>query len=134
ATPTSGTYRPSSPLSAFNGASTNAAGAWTLTIADGFNLDTGVLQNWTLTVTTASVPPNSLDANHNGVPDECECATCGGDMTGDSVVDGADIAPFVTSFLGTYSRCADMDNTGALTGDDLTAFVDKLLTTDGPCP
>ncbi len=43
-----GTYRPSSPLSAFSGE--NSAGTWTLSIIDYFTEDTGRLDNWRLEI------------------------------------------------------------------------------------
>ncbi|HEY1040508.1 MAG TPA: zinc-dependent metalloprotease family protein [Bacteroidia bacterium] len=49
-----GTYQPQTPLSAFNGQDPN--GTWTLTIADGANLDGGSLDGWGLEIcTTTSV-------------------------------------------------------------------------------
>ncbi|MFL5734392.1 MAG: proprotein convertase P-domain-containing protein, partial [Chloroflexia bacterium] len=51
--PAAGTsYRPSSPLSGFNGQSAN--GTWTLTISDNAGADTGTLNAWALRVTTGS--------------------------------------------------------------------------------
>ncbi|RZJ71772.1 reprolysin-like metallopeptidase [Flavobacterium sp.] len=44
----SGTLKPSSPLSVLNGS--NSAGTWTLRVADGFNLDGGTLNSWSLNV------------------------------------------------------------------------------------
>ena len=45
-----GTYRPSNPLSAFDGQ--NANGAWTLIIHDNANLDGGSLNGWSLQICT----------------------------------------------------------------------------------
>ncbi|MFM7016847.1 MAG: reprolysin-like metallopeptidase [Bacteroidota bacterium] len=47
-----GTYQPQTPLSIFNGI--NAAGIWTLTVADGANQDGGSLDGWGLEICTNS--------------------------------------------------------------------------------
>ena len=51
APPYTGSFRPQSPLSVLNGIS--AAGTWRLEVADMANADTGTLDSWTLTLTTA---------------------------------------------------------------------------------
>ena len=45
-----GTYSPSSPLSAFNGLQAN--GTWSLLVADWYNVDTGTLNSWSINVCT----------------------------------------------------------------------------------
>lgn len=45
----SGSYTPSNPLSAFDGA--NPQGTWTLRIEDVFSIDGGALENWCLSIT-----------------------------------------------------------------------------------
>jgi subtilisin-like proprotein convertase family protein len=45
-----GTFAPSSPLSAFNGG--NASGTWTLLAADFSNVDTGTINSWSVQVCT----------------------------------------------------------------------------------
>ena len=45
-----GTFSPSSPLSAFNGGQAN--GTWTLSVEDFFNVDTGTLNSWFVQVCT----------------------------------------------------------------------------------
>lgn len=50
ASPTTGTYAPTNPLSAFAGLDT--AGDWTVLIADFFAADTGVLNDWSITLCT----------------------------------------------------------------------------------
>lgn len=63
-----------------------------------------------------------------------DCGTCSGDMNGDARVDGDDIAGFVATYLGAYSACADMDQSGApLDSEDVTAFVDRLLNGASSC-
>ncbi len=50
--PFTGSFRPASPLSAFDGG--NANGTWTLEMTDVEPIfDSGILQNWTLTITTS---------------------------------------------------------------------------------
>ena len=51
-----GTFQPVNALSVFNGE--DAQGIWTLTIADGFNIDGGSLNNWAIEICGVScVPP-----------------------------------------------------------------------------
>ncbi len=62
ASPTTGTYAPENPLSAFNGLEMN--GDWTLVIIDFFNGDIGTLNNWSMEFCMAealSVANNELD-------------------------------------------------------------------------
>jgi hypothetical protein len=66
----------------------------------------------------------SQDANRNGVPDECECV---GDITGDGVVDGADLATMLGNWGG--SGVGDLDGSGTVDGADLAT----LLGAWGPC-
>jgi subtilisin-like proprotein convertase family protein len=54
---TGGSFRPISPLSAFDGDS--SAAAWQLRILDQAGLDSGRLGSWTLTLSTAAVPEPS---------------------------------------------------------------------------
>jgi subtilisin-like proprotein convertase family protein len=61
-TPTSGTFSPANPLSAFNGLS--AQGNWNIAIVDFFAQDTGFLNSWGLEICTSSslsVADNSID-------------------------------------------------------------------------
>lgn len=69
------------------------------------------------------------DHNHDGVPDSCQCA---GDVVGNGVVDGADLAAVLTVW-GTdgaiYPR-ADTNADGLVDGTDLAV----VLGSWGPCP
>jgi formylglycine-generating enzyme required for sulfatase activity len=70
------------------------------------------------------------DTNSNGVPDSCDPAPCPGDVTGDGVVDGVDLA----TVLGAWGAAgldiaADVNGDGLVEGKDL-AFV---LSAWGPC-
>jgi len=47
-----GTYQPSSALSAFDGE--NSAGTWTLSVVDVFDADTGQLNSWSLVISVAT--------------------------------------------------------------------------------
>ncbi|WP_264511522.1 reprolysin-like metallopeptidase [Flavobacterium sp. N1719] len=59
-----GTYAPSSPLSAFNNLAAN--GNWTLYAADFYNTDTGTLNSWGIEVCTAVVQLNNDTYNLDG--------------------------------------------------------------------
>ncbi|MFO0909702.1 MAG: proprotein convertase P-domain-containing protein [Isosphaeraceae bacterium] len=59
--PFTGSFTPEQPLSAFNGIVPN--GTWTLLAYDSVSSDVGVIQNWSLTITTtASDPSTTTDA------------------------------------------------------------------------
>lgn len=60
------------------------------------------------------------------------CATCLGDVSGDSQRDGEDIQAFINA-LGSANGCADYDTNGVVNELDVDGFVDDLLITD-PCP
>lgn len=67
----------------------------------------------------------------------CDCilfCSCYGDMNGDAKLNGLDIAAFVDCFVGYYwspipvaCACADVDESGSFSPDDLTLFVGRLL-------
>lgn len=81
----------------------------------------------------------SADVNANGVPDECECVTCPGDTTGNGMTDGADIQRFVSccvagTLAGPGCRCANMNGDGAVSGADVSLFVDKVIGAGDPDP
>jgi hypothetical protein len=70
-----------------------------------------------------------VDADSNGVPDSCECP---GDVTGNDLVDGVDLAAILGAWGtdGQNQYDCDIDNDGIVNGQDL-AFV---LGGWGPCP
>jgi hypothetical protein len=70
-----------------------------------------------------------VDADSNGVPDSCECP---GDVTGNDLVDGVDLAAILGAWGtdGQNQYDCDIDNDGIVSGTDL-AFV---LGGWGPCP
>lgn len=81
----------------------------------------------------------STDVNTNLVPDECECATCTGDMNGNSHVDGDDIAAFIPCYMSGTSttagcHCADLTTDVVVNDADVSAFADKLLGMGHPDP
>ncbi|MFO0972690.1 MAG: hypothetical protein U1A27_04510 [Phycisphaerae bacterium] len=79
----------------------------------------------------------SLDVNADGVPDECECVTCLGDLTGNSKADGADVQAFVGCLLSPSApgcMCGDMNSNGAVELLDVSPFVDRLLGRSDPLP
>ncbi len=59
-----GTYAPSSPLSAFNGLAAN--GTWTLYAADFYNQDIGTLNSWAIEVCTSVIQLNNETYNLDG--------------------------------------------------------------------
>ncbi len=80
----------------------------------------------------------AADAETNGTPDECEgaplCATCLGDLTGDNVVCGNDVQPFIATFIaGTALPCADFNANGTMDAADLNGFINKLLFGPNSC-
>src|SRR5262249_36134467 len=128
----SGTYRSAVTggglLSSFNGQ--NAQGAWSLRVVDTTTGGVGTVSSWTMNVIVPNAPPTSLDANSNGIPDECEgnCTTCRGDFDGSHLVDAGDIQGFVGAYLaGTYNACADINHDNTISDTDLNAFISFLL-------
>jgi PKD repeat protein len=59
--PTVGTYNPANPLSVFNGL--ESAGDWTISITDSWNVDTGMLNDWSFEIcgNLLSVEENEFD-------------------------------------------------------------------------
>ena len=100
-TPLVGTYRPSSPLSAFRGMSASAAnGTWKLHIQDTGPQDTGSFNCGVLTVKPFASGP-SLDLNGDGVVDLLDLlflsknwglATANCDLNSDGTVNDADLS------------------------------------------
>lgn len=77
------------------------SGDWVLTVRDEGALDTGVLNGWSLIVTTTL--PFSQDCNDDGTPDECQLAgndcnsdgvpdDCEPDCNGNGIADECDVA------------------------------------------
>ena len=76
----------------------------------------------------------------------CDCieqtCECPGDVNGDGIINGLDIAGFVRCFLGIplpgdNCACVDVDENGVYDGMDIVVFVDLILTkarcNDTPC-
>ena len=81
------------------------------------------------------------DANANGVPDRCECATnpglpscCLGDIVNDRTVNGADLGTLLAYWgpvtSGAFSIASDLNSDGRVDGSDLGT----LLAYWGMCP
>ncbi len=81
------------------------------------------------------------DANANGVPDGCECATnpglptcCIGDIVNDGAVNGADLGTLLAYWgpvtSGAFSIASDLNSDGRVDGSDLGT----LLAYWGTCP
>ena len=81
------------------------------------------------------------DANTNGVPDICECAThpelgacrCAGDIVTDGTVNGADLGTLLAYWgpanSGAFSQASDINHDGQIDGSDLGV----LLSNWGTC-
>jgi len=63
---------------------------------------------------------SSADANGNGIPDECELAP--GDVNGDGVVSGEDLAILLDAW-GTANPIADVNHDGVVSGEDLAILL-----------
>jgi len=119
--PTSGTYQPAQPLSAFNGQ--DASGTWTITVQDHVGQDVGTLTHW--------------DMNING-PGACGpvCDSADFDCDGDTGTD-FDIEAFFRCLAGTCpgngcANDADFNNDGDTGTDaDIEAFFRILA--GAPC-
>jgi hypothetical protein len=78
--------------------------------------------------------PGANDCNANNIPDVCEpgCSSCPGDLSGDGLVDGDDVAAFVACVFGDIPcPCSDIDGDGmdatCDADDDFAAFVALLI-------
>jgi hypothetical protein len=71
----------------------------------------------------------SLDANTNGIPDECEVPpTCAPDLTGNGIVDVDDLLTVINSW-GVKGGAGDVTGNGIVDVDDLLAVINAW----GPC-
>lgn len=120
-TPENAPGMPFSPggLSAFDGLDPN--GEWTISVSDGFELDSGTLLSW------------SLQISHLGQVCGAVGCNCFGDVTGDSVVNGNDISGFSACIIsgGAGCACADLDHSGTPAMADIPLFVSGVLS--GSC-
>jgi len=75
------------------------------------------------------IAAGAIDDNADGVPDSCQCF---GDITGNRLVDGIDIAILISAWGGGGSGefDADLDQNGLVDGRDLAI----VLSTWGACP
>jgi Dockerin type I domain len=67
------------------------------------------------------------------------CGTCAGDLTGDGLVNGNDVACFVSQLLSGSSSCgndacADMNGDGEVSIADVSLFSSALLNSSAMCP
>jgi hypothetical protein len=69
----------------------------------------------------------SLDADADGVPDEC--GTCTGDFDGDRAVNGLDLGVLLAAW-GSAQPAPDLNSDGTVNGQDLGV----LLAAWGACP
>lgn len=92
---------------------------------------------------TGKVCAENIITNPDGTIDVCcDCITpacqCPGDVNGDGLVNGLDIAGFVRCFMGTslpvdHCECADMNGDLLVDLADVQPFVDRLLYGDASC-
>jgi len=66
-------------------------------------------------------PASATDADGDLVPDECESVL--GDLDGDGVVNGSDLAILLTSFGSCTGCAADLDGDGQVTAADLAILI-----------
>ena len=132
-----GTLRPTGSLASLRGLAPQ--GTWSLVASDGVAGDSGQITAACIEITTAPdcngngiadsadiAAGTSVDADLNGVPDECGCSA---DFDGNGAVNGADLA----QLLGAWGACAacgfDLTGDGQVLGDDLAV----LLSSWGAC-
>ena len=71
------------------------------------------------------------DVNNNGIPDPCELPVCPGDVTGNGVVDGVDLAAILGSWGSSGGKFpTDINLDGVVNGADLS----YVLSSWGACP
>lgn len=133
----SGVLRPAGQLASLRGRAPQ--GAWTLVVRDDVAGDVGSLLAACIELDTAPDcngngvadavdigSGSSIDADGDGVPDECGCVA---DLNGDGAVNGADLA----QLLGAWGPCtgcgADLTRDGQVAGDDLAI----ILSSWGAC-
>jgi hypothetical protein len=63
-----------------------------------------------------------IDGNSNGIPDSCE-TSCPGDVNGDGLVDGADLAAVLGSWGLSGASTADCNQDGFVDGSDLAILL-----------
>jgi len=132
-----GSLRPSAALSAFAGGAPQ--GVWTLTVTDGIGGDAGSVAIACIELVTAPdcntngtadstdiASGTSLDADGDGVPDECGCRA---DLDGDGVVGGSDLAALLGAWGACASCAADLTGDGSVFADDLAI----VLSSWGAC-
>ena len=94
-------------------------GIWQLQISDQQSGDQGTFISACLRLEVAT------DCDGDGVPDDCSCQ---GDLDGDGVVGGADLAAML-GYWGTNDPAADLDGDELVGGADLS----RLLGNWGSC-
>ena len=92
-----GTYKPSNPLSGFDGESRQ--GTWTLTVADAFSIDGGSLNSWGIEICVV----NATDPK---------------DLNADGSVDSLDIGVLMSRW-GSNNAAADLNADGTVNSADL---------------
>lgn len=113
---------PAGGLAAFDGQ--DAFGTWTLLASDIVAADVGSVLDWELIIDSGQPCVGG------------EACNCFGDLTGDLVVDGRDVNAMAACIVsgGPNCGCGDMNHSGGVTSDDVTAFVTAVLTSTCGAP
>ena len=107
----SGRLRPHESFATLLGTESN--GIWFIDIQDLQSGDSGSFAS------AALIFEIEEDCNGDGVADTC---TCAGDLTGDDVIDGADLADLLSRW-GQNGGAGDLDGDGLIGGGDLTILL-----------
>lgn len=88
--------------------------------------------------TTSTLGDIGNPGAYTAIPCAPTCGTCAADADGNSTLDIDDIDDFVACTLADTLEagclCADMDDSGAVNGADVQAFVTTLIGSAGACP
>lgn len=88
--PTGPSYRPQQPLSAFDGQ--NAAGTWTLNVADISSFDATTLNSWSLIIKEPVTPVANSDTASVSAAGSATVPVTGNDMDADGTINPATVA------------------------------------------
>jgi hypothetical protein len=131
------------PLATYNALKASGGGNVAIAMTPSSNMNAtkcGSTPTYIRVTVTYGKPPHSLDADNDGIPDECQSPhPCAGDMNCDGATTFADIDGFVEALSGesawTGGPCAwlngDTNADGGVTFADIDGFVARIGTT---CP
>jgi len=133
--PYTASYKPNSPLSAFDGQISN--GTWTLNVSDRASQDTGSVRTFSLIITTYSCSTTALATPFEGQGSDSVLASLGtgGDSAAAPFTSMASLTPRPQAFTG---QCAEQESvaTGFAVGPQasLTRRDDRPAPLTGDCP